>query len=181
MSDQMSVTLVLTGGRAGATCVLGKYQFVNGECPVHGQANAVGSMLRYMGRIYQAFPKGSEELARAQKEFADGQADADKSSGGGTAEPVSGNLQPDGSANEAATDSVGDDGSGNASSEHVPEGHGLQHSRINEALTLLDHSDDEHWTQGGKPAVHVVSEIMNENVSRADINAAAPDFKRKEG
>lgn len=175
MSDFMTLTLVLTGGRAGKTCTLGKYRFVNGKCVVKNQARAIGSMVRYMARVYQAYPLGSEEL-----EAANGQANLDPGSGGGQADAVHGGVHENRHADEAATDSVGDDDGGNAPAEHRPEGDGFRRSRIIEALTKLDHSNDEHWTQGGKPAIHVVSQFINDNVSRAEIDSLAPDVLRKE-
>lgn len=180
MSDSMSVTLVLTGGRAGMTCTLGKHHFVDGKCVAKSQSRAIGSVVRYMGRTYQAYPLGSEELAKAQ-EALNGQADADPRDGGGKADAVPGGVHQDGPAEEGAADGTGDDDGGGDPAEHRPERDGLRDSRIREALTKLDHANDEHWTNGGKPAIHVVSQIINDNVSRAEIDALAPDFKRKEG
>lgn len=180
MSDIMSVTLVLTGGRAGKTCTLGKHHFVDGKCVVKSQSRAIGSVVRYMGRVYQAYPLGSEELAKVE-EVANGQADADPRDGGGKADAVPGDVHQDGSAEENAVDEPGDDVGGGDPAEHRPERDGLRDSRIIEALTNLDHANDEHWTNAGKPAIHVVSQIINDNVSRAELDALAPDFKRKEG
>lgn len=47
------------------------------------------------------------------------------------------------------------------------------------AVTQLDHANDEHWTKTGEPAVDAVKAIVGGNVTRADIEAAAPDFNRE--
>lgn len=52
---------------------------------------------------------------------------------------------------------------------------------LTEALDLLDNDNDDHWTQKGLPDVKAVEAIMGEgaDVSRADIEEAAPDLKRQ--
>lgn len=50
---------------------------------------------------------------------------------------------------------------------------------ILDTLSLLDHSDDTHWTGEGLPSVNVVSETAGIQVTRAEIKAAAPDFVRQ--
>ncbi|WP_422057714.1 hypothetical protein [Sphingomonas sp.] len=46
------------------------------------------------------------------------------------------------------------------------------------AIGLLDSKDDTHWTEAGLPAVDAVKAIVGRNVTRAEINEAAPDFMR---
>lgn len=70
-----TVEFVLTGGRAGFTGVLLDMQFVNGVAKFTGTPDAVKGRTVYIGRRYQAFPKGSRELKDAQardKEYKDG-------------------------------------------------------------------------------------------------------------
>ena len=174
MSTQL-ITLVLTGGRTGYTGPVGKYQFVNGEADVP----MIGSALKYMAICFAAHPKGSKELVVAQEKDAHGNVVTPASSGGGPADTVPSDVHEDGTSDEAATLVDGAADTGEPASEHGAEGDGERDARIQEALTLLDSNDDEHWTQGGKPAVHTVSDILNEPVSRSDIDAAAPDFKRE--
>ncbi len=50
---------------------------------------------------------------------------------------------------------------------------------IKEALTSLDALDDEQWTQDGAPKTDVVSELVGQKVSRAEIIEAAPKFSRE--
>lgn len=51
--------------------------------------------------------------------------------------------------------------------------------KILEALSQVDATNDEHWTADGAVRVDVVSELVGEEVSRADITAVAPKFNRK--
>jgi len=53
-------------------------------------------------------------------------------------------------------------------------------SDLLEAVHLLDHSDDDHWTQDGLPSVEAVSGLIGSKVTRAEITAAAPNIKRLE-
>lgn len=46
------------------------------------------------------------------------------------------------------------------------------------AVAQLDPENDDHWTQNGEPKVDAVEAIVGGKVSRADIEAAAPDAKR---
>lgn len=72
---QYTVELILTGGKAGFTGVLLDTQFVNGVGKFSGTVDAVKGRTVYMGRRYQAYPKGSRELKDAQardKEYKDG-------------------------------------------------------------------------------------------------------------
>lgn len=51
-------------------------------------------------------------------------------------------------------------------------------SDIASAISLLDPKDDAHWTEAGLPAVDAVKAIVGRNVTRSEINDAAPDFMR---
>lgn len=54
-------------------------------------------------------------------------------------------------------------------------------SQIAEALKLLDHADDAHWTKDGKPNINVLVETLGFKITKADLAAAAPDFVRDAG
>lgn len=49
---------------------------------------------------------------------------------------------------------------------------------IKDALETLDPDEDAHWTKKGLADVNTVEEILGFDVTRADIEAAAPDFTR---
>lgn len=52
-------------------------------------------------------------------------------------------------------------------------------SAILNALRKLDADDDGNWTANGYPSVQKVHLLVDFEVTRADIQAAAPDFDRK--
>lgn len=53
---------------------------------------------------------------------------------------------------------------------------------ITQALSQLDHTNDEHWTDDGLPRTSVVQKLANDpEIRRTDIQAAAPNFARKTG
>lgn len=52
-------------------------------------------------------------------------------------------------------------------------------STIVAALGLLEHDNDDHWTARGEPAVSVVEQVSGLTLTRAEIEAAAPDVVRK--
>ena len=49
---------------------------------------------------------------------------------------------------------------------------------IKAAVEGLDPKNDKHWTQAGLPEVAAVKEALGADVTRAQIEAAAPDAKR---
>jgi hypothetical protein len=49
---------------------------------------------------------------------------------------------------------------------------------LKQALKLLDPQNDEHWTAGGLPRVEALEQLTGTQLSRADVEAAAPDLKR---
>lgn len=53
-------------------------------------------------------------------------------------------------------------------------------SKIISAVQNLDHSDDDHWTEGGDPAVAAVKDICGFKVSRAEVKALCPGVEREE-
>lgn len=50
--------------------------------------------------------------------------------------------------------------------------------RIRAAVMMLDPDDDSHWTSDGLPAMKAVEAMLGQNISRADVEAAAPEAKR---
>lgn len=49
---------------------------------------------------------------------------------------------------------------------------------IADALETLDPENDTHWTAKGLPVVEAVEEILGFDVTRKEIEAAAPEFTR---
>ena len=50
---------------------------------------------------------------------------------------------------------------------------------IKQATTLLDSKNDDHWTQGGEARMETLEAILGYNVTRKELDAAVPDFKRQ--
>ncbi|NYZ69114.1 hypothetical protein H0A36_24135 [Endozoicomonas sp. SM1973] len=53
------------------------------------------------------------------------------------------------------------------------------HELILNALSQLDQANDAHWTHAGLPNVKAVESILGLDITRADISAAAPEFRRE--
>lgn len=51
---------------------------------------------------------------------------------------------------------------------------------IKAAIALLDNSNDDHWTKAGLPEVEAVKEALGADVTRKQIEEAAPEAKRPE-
>ena len=47
-------------------------------------------------------------------------------------------------------------------------------------LEQVDHTDDANWTGGGLIRMDVVEDAVGEDVTRADVDAVWPDFKRNQ-
>lgn len=173
----LEMTLVLAGGRRGQTCTLGKFRFTNGAIVLRGDDRTVLGRAKYLGRVYAAFPQGSKEL----ETYGRGNVPA----GDGNGQAVSGDGQPGqpGSSPPSADNGSGTTGAASGSGSDVPNagsGHGnARLDRIKEAVTALDHTNDDHWTGTGLPRVDVISTAVGDpTVSRRDVEQAAPGFTR---
>lgn len=69
--SHMRVEMELVGPRAGQTCVINGHQFVEGVAVLEGDGDSLTYAIRYLGRAYNAYPKGSSELERARAEYAE--------------------------------------------------------------------------------------------------------------
>lgn len=185
MAD-LRVYLELTGARAGQTCVLGKYQFVKGRTVVSGEGRKVASAIRFLGRVYAAFPTGSRELqerkaqeAAERGEAQNGDAPTDDAAAGGQSTQVLGDLQPDGAADDAAGDSPVAAGAQADSAEHGPLGYRHPDTRLREAILSLDKANDELWTAEGRPRLDALTKLPGmAGVTRRDVDRVAPEVVR---
>lgn len=188
MAD-LKVYLELTGARAGQTCVLGKYQFVKGRTVVSGEGRKVASAVKFLGRVYAAFPSGSRELSerRAQEkaaspalqEVANGDAQTDESAAGGQSAEVLGDLQSDGAADEAAGDSTVTADAQADPAENGPLGYRHPDTRLREAILSLDKANDELWTAEGRPRLDALTKLPGmAGVTRRDVDRVAPEVMR---
>lgn len=186
-SAVVTVTFVLTGAYAGRTITLGSlpYPFKEGKLSLTGPAEEVALHARFMERNWQAFPEGHERLKEpenGQREIQsgaqqpNGQADlhGDGEPGGsgagpGVAGPVDGGSAGGGEAGNPGAEAVRGDGP-------APE----LNTKLQKAVMDLDPADDSHWTKEGKPAITAVEKLYGSaGITRADVEAVAPGFKRK--
>ncbi len=186
---EYTVELVLTGTHTGATINIRGMQFVKGVGKFSGTKEAVDGRVLYMGRCYGAFPKGSDELATAQrfwKEHQNGlrgairsEADVGDSNSVQTASAVVGGPGVSGSAEVPAGDGAGDAGASGGDSGLGANGDGQadagvlpgeeptaaqQHSAdtlktISDAVMALSPQNDEHWSAEGEPSIMALVEI----------------------
>ena len=173
----MRIRLVLTGGRAGHTGLLGKFRFVDGIMEFEGDAKAITGICTYMARVYQAYPEGSEELRHGNGTV---------SPPAGTAEPVQGGSvhEQSGSASKAADDGGGttDPQAGPASGTSPSRDRyaDARLDRIREAVMTLDNDNDDHWSADGLPRVDVIATMAGDpSIRRKDVTQAVPDLSRK--
>jgi len=187
--------LVLTGARTGKTCVLNKYQFVNGITYVEGPDKDVDGISKYFAVAYKAFPEGSAELAYMQRvdhdnsklqEVLHGISHAAPDSQPGRSGEVSSNIQPGrvGLAQKGPNAGAGAATPPPGSTGSVPGGPGHADAGLDElkrAVVQLNPSNDEHWTSEGKPAIAALAQICRRaNITRAEVEAAAPGVTRSQ-
>lgn len=199
MAD-VQIKMVLTGAYAGRTCILGGREFRNGVTVLRGDALNLSHAVRYLGRSYQAFPEGSDELKQAQeRDRASGSTDnLQEAAGDSSAEEAqrvaesSGEQAPE--AGEAANGEAGDhpETPDSESAGDVSEGSGQpdagddsESSELDptdpmvKAVLSLDPANDEHWTGQGKPAMSAVEKAFGSaDITRADVDKAMPDWDR---
>lgn len=221
MPQLITIRLVLTGPRTGATCVLNGHQFQEGVLELSGSFDNLSHTMVYMGRCYQAFPEGSKELAAAQEAYAvavAAQGEAKEPANGvsdiapdqqpaQTSSEDAGNLQPhgegpatvqadNGSVPDAATEGQAELGAGGNGLPHAREpekgqaggpdgtqGQALEDPPLHplaKTIMQLDPANDANWTGSGLPAMAAVEAAHGSaDVTRADVEAVAPDWNRE--
>ena len=172
----MRIRLVLTGGRAGYTGLLGKFRFVDGIMEFEGDAKAVVGICTYMARVYQAYPEGSKELRDGNGAISS-PAGSEPIQGGGVAE------QP-GSAQKAADNGSGAVDSATGAGGSVPSARdrhaNARLDRIREAVMALETGNDDHWSAEGLPRVDVIATLAGDpSIRRKDVEQAVPGLTRK--
>lgn len=188
----MNVELVLTGPYTGATKVLNGHYFENGVCRMVGDPNALAGAIKYLGRCYQAYPRGSVEHQEAVNGKRDSQADAKQ----GAPEQVQSDLQPrrSGPAADAAVDRNAADAPAEGTAGVLPSGDGQENAglpsepappevtneKLKNVILALDPDNDGHWTQAGKPAMTAVEEAYGStDITRRDVTNAVPNWDRE--
>lgn len=174
-----TTTMVLVGAHEGRDITfdagMTSYQFTGGKMDLKGTTAQLAGLITYLGRCYQAFPEGSDELRAAQEALANGGGEADpdgtEDNAGGAGEGLQVTTDAnDGSGGEQG--GAGEAGAGDAT------GNGAR--SLAEALTRLDPNDDSHWNADGKPKMSAVEALLGRtDVTRAQVEAAAPGLTRE--
>jgi len=184
--------LSLVGDNDGKTVTLqaggSRYEFVDGSITLEGPSRDVDNLSKFLLRNWQAYPDPSLELdaARAALEESgdvpetdpDEDPQGDEHPGGAADDEGGGGEQP--TEPPHPTDGGSDADPELGGEEPGPAGGGDGQAPILRALRTLDHGDDELWTLGGQPKMAAVENAMGRSdVTRAQVNAAAPDFVRE--
>lgn len=172
------VRFVLVGKREGFSGYLGgggtsrhKFPFSKGVCNLPFQE---AELARKRMAFHAAYPEGSNELAEAQRKWRESQGETD----GSTETPPSGSgVRPDGegSGERSADDRSGADETQAGETGVVPEGDRPERTEnamsIAEAVALLSHVKDDHWTQDGKPSIKLIQQLCkNQSIKRSEID-----------
>jgi len=191
----VKVNMVLTGINKGKSGVFGKYKFLNGVCQLTGDAVNVQHAINYLARTYQAYPEGSDDLARAQKLYESKEEDngdsdePEEDAGSRRPEQVQGESGASGQkASELRNDAEQQSGSSTdagAANGSGSEGSGqdavvnAENPKLLSALKQLDADNDEHWRTDGKPTMDAVSNFYEAgDLTRQDVEKAWPGLNR---
>ena len=204
MSSYREVEMVLTGSRTGKTELLNGHSFVNGTARVLLNPVNADTFLTLIGRMYHAYPRGSAVLAQAQeRDRANGilrdlqanpsSADGAPNSVQGAGDHSAGSLPGEGAlcGERYASGEAGRQGLVSGGPGHADAGLGEGVERdtqresdavmrgIQSAVSKLDFSVSEQWTENGLPSVDYVAEaVKNQSVTREMIEAACPGYTR---
>lgn len=180
MSSLVKCKFILTGALAGKSLRLGKYNFVDGALVLEDTPENIAMHARSLERNWCVYPEGAAGL-ESKNEQRDLSADS-KPDG---KQAVSGNGEPNGAGAAAGEGSAvgAGDASANAGKPAVQAGGNGPAPELNQklarAVAALDPMDDAHWTADGKPAMVAVSQFYGAtDITRADVEAAAPGFRR---
>lgn len=123
--------------------------------------------------------KAQAEKERLEKEAAD-KAKAEAAEKAAADEKAK--AEADEAAKKAAEDAAKQQGEGsgqqqdNGGGEQQPEGAKIE--TVADALQALDPANDEHWTSRGVPSIDAMTKLLGRTVTRAEIEAVAPDYTR---
>ena len=177
------IELVLLGPLKGKTKTLKGIQFREGRAKIKGDLQTNFGLLRYMVKSYQAYHINHELVLK------DGVSDLQQDS----SESVQTDLQQEGSGASEIPADVGDGttptedgdergsptGDGHADTRVPEDEEDELKSTIETAVSLLDHSNDEHWNKDGRVSVETMTSICGQSINRRQLDNYVPDLKRK--
>lgn len=173
MSDLLKTEMVLAGAYAGRNVRINGHEFINGVCVLHGQPETLEGAVKYLA-TYQAYPKGSEELATAQARDAgvaktdEVQADGDNrdteaNTESGSTEEVQGDSSPSGESAEADAD----DGSADAEAKEGDAGSSSDGDGHADA-GVSDESEETSGKGGAPDSDQSINEALRKVVMNLD-------------
>lgn len=124
------------------------------------------------------------EADRLAKETADKEA-ADKAEADRLAKEAADKAEQDRLDKEAADKAAADAAEAERLQQQSQENGGGEQPPVDakietvaDALKALDPANDEHWTARGVPSMSIIEQLMGRDVSRAEVEAVAPDLTR---
>lgn len=204
----MAKRFTLVGPNAGQTIKLGKYQFTNGVHVFPGSDKDAETLENILSNFYSAYPDEKLEAAqkayeasvaaRAGKPVEPAKVVSEKDDKAGDEaekkrlEEAAAKKAKDDAAEKAAAEQKAKDeaaakqkadeeaaakkAADDAAAEAALNGGGAP--TLAEVIQGLDPADDASWSARGLPSVEVVGKLFGKDVSRADIEAAAPEYTR---
>lgn len=187
---------ILAGHFAGKTVQLGDYSFVDGRCEIIADPTTVELHARALERNWQALSEGDPRIAELNAAYKEAHANVQREVSEGSPGPAGqADVLGNGVGSAASADSdpvvVGSDAgaatgeagsgaeAGNGSPEGVTEPKAPVNEKLARAIASLDPANDTHWTADGRPAMKAVEAAYGaSDVTRADVDAAAPGFLR---
>lgn len=194
----MKTTMILTGALADQTIKLGNHYFTDGKLVLEGAPHEVDSAIKVLGRSYQAFMAGSDELESAQKRDAfvkeakggvlnrtdeagkPGNTDGIRGDAHGKAGPLQAVPAVSGMRHDAGSAAPGSEGLVSVGSGSQGSGlHADQVKRVKDALAKLDPKTPAHWSEDGLPSIEALVEITkDQSINRAVVEAVARGFNQ---
>lgn len=167
-----SKTLVLCGGHKGLNGELGGVTWKGGKAEIIGPPRSVEGLCKYLGRCYQAFPEGSDELRAKQEQLGELQDQESPKQG----DPDEVLLAAD---DAAIADAQGaDDGVGAEEAETPGSGEGdldRRRREMREAVEMLDGANSEYWTMDGQPRLKPLEDLLGRPLTRKEVNELLQD------
>jgi hypothetical protein len=185
MAQTQTQTLIykLVGPYAGQTVAFskGRFAFKNGLMELEVKASKAGTshegLTRILGRYYNAHPVGSEALKAAEAVW-----EQEHGKRGQKAEARKAEPKPAAGSNEPAPAEGGGEEHLSDEGDAVDSGAGatdVPAKGLAKILRKLDPKKDKHWTTSGLPSLKAVADMAGHEVSRDEIEEAAPGLTRE--
>lgn len=169
--------LRLTGIHEGKTMVLRGVRFVDGVATPHCSEDDFKGLLKYLHRcdgVIEDHGRSQDHVQHEERPVQDGDREVHQEGSSSEAPSDDGPADADPDPGEEGLSSDGDGPGADPDLTFL--------GRVAQAVMRLDPADDEHWTSDGRPRVDAVAEMLpDEQISRKDLDDAAPGFVRHRG